>query len=281
MLVAGKDPRLVIHTPKPVTLETPAELLADADFTPTTLLFVRNNQEPPEALTMKPLPLAGWKIELGGLIDRPQVIDAAVLAEMEQVDREMVLQCSGNGRSLFAKSAIVKGTPWGRGGMGNVRFGGVLLAAVLDRHGIKIKPQARYLTIEGKDEPAGNEQDFEHSIPVEEALKKSVLALRLGDGPLPAIHGGPVRLVTPGYYGTMHVKWITRLRFTDSESDHTSQIPHYRTPRVPITPGESFTPTYENSEPNWRMKVKCVVLSPKPGRHNSIGSTFYRRRGFQ
>jgi DMSO/TMAO reductase YedYZ molybdopterin-dependent catalytic subunit len=63
----------------------------------------------------------------------------------------------------------------------------------------------------------------------------------------------------------MHVKWVTRLRFTDQESDHTSQIPHYRTPRVPIEPGEPFTPTYENSEPNWRMKIKCVVLSPKPG----------------
>jgi predicted dehydrogenase len=45
-----------------------------------------------------------------------KLIDSAVLAEMEQVEREMVLQCSGNGRSLFAKSAMAKGTPWGRGG---------------------------------------------------------------------------------------------------------------------------------------------------------------------
>jgi sulfite oxidase len=264
MLIAGKDPRLMIHTPKPATLETPAELLAGAGVTPTPLLFVRNNQEPPEAVTMKPLPLTGWKIDLAGLVDRPQVIDAAVLAEAEQVEREMVLQCSGNGRSLFSKSAPAKGTQWGRGGMGNVRFAGVPLSAVLARHGIRIKPQARYLTAEGADEPAPGEQDFEHSIPVDEALKKSLLALRLGDDLLPAIHGGPVRLLTPGYYGTMHVKWITRLRFTDKESNQTSQIPHYRTPRVPIQPGEPFTPTYENSEPNWRMKIKCVVLSPQP-----------------
>src|SRR5580704_8639499 len=75
-LVAGKDPRLVVHASKPATMETPAELLAGAGVTPTALLFVRNNQEPPEAVTMQPLPLAGWKIELAGLVERPQVIAA-------------------------------------------------------------------------------------------------------------------------------------------------------------------------------------------------------------
>jgi DMSO/TMAO reductase YedYZ molybdopterin-dependent catalytic subunit len=82
--------------------------------------------------------------------------------------------------------------------------------------------------------------------------------------PLPAVHGGPLRLVTPGFYGTMQVKWLSRLRFDAAESDHTSQIPHYRTPRSPIAPGENFVPTYANSEPNWRMKIKSVILSPAP-----------------
>ena len=261
-LIAGKDPRLIVHTAAPAVFETPAELLAANQITPASLLFIRNNQQPAEATTIKPLPLAGWKIELSGLVDRPQTLDAKLLDEMEQVEREMVLQCSGNGRVLFAASAKTKGTQWGRGGMANVRFGGVPLAALLDRLAIKIRPDVRFLTAEGKDQPAPNEQDFEHSIPVEEALKKSVLALRMNGAPLPAIHGGPVRLVTPGYYGTMHVKWLNHLRFESRESDHSSQIPNYRTPREQIKAGEPFMPTYENSEPNWRMKVKCVVLSP-------------------
>jgi sulfite oxidase len=141
----------------------------------------------------------------------------------------------------------------------------------LERLAIKIKPEARFLTAEGKDEPAPNEQDFEHSIPLGEALKKSMLALRLNGEPLPAIHGGPVRLVTPGYYGTMHVKWLNHLRFEPRESDHTSQIPHYRTPRERIGPGDPFMPTYENSDPNWSMKVKCVVLSPAAGAKLAVG----------
>jgi sulfite oxidase len=270
-LIAGKDARLVVHTATPAVFETPTELLIPDRITPVPLLFVRNNQQPADATTIKPSDLVGWKIELAGLIDRIQTIHAAALAGLPQTEREMVLQCSGNSRKLFAQAAIAKGTQWGRGGMGNVRFSGVPLTALLERYSVRIKPEARYLTAEGKDEPPPGEQDFEHSIPLDEALKKSLLALRLNGQPLPAIHGGPVRLVTPGYYGTMHVKWLSRLRFETHESDHTSQIPHYRTPRDRIKPGQPFTATYENSEPNWRMKVKCVVLWPTSGARLASG----------
>jgi sulfite oxidase len=279
-LIAGKDARLVVHTARPAVFETPAELLAQNQITPTPLLFVRNNQHPADAATIEPALISGWKIAVTGLVERPREIEGQSLAAMPQVEHEMVLQCSGNSRSLFAASAAVKGTPWGRGGMGNVRFAGVPLAVVLERAGIKINHAAKYLTAEGHDEPAPGEQDFEHSLPLAEALKKSIVALRLDGRPLPAIHGGPVRLVTPGYYGTMHVKWLSRLRFEAQESDHTSQIPHYRTPRDPIKPGEKFSFTYENSDPNWRMKIKCVVLSPAPGASLAAGETTVRGVAF-
>ena len=279
-LVAGKDPRLIVHTARPCVFETPVELLATDNVTPVELLFVRNNQQPSTAFTIKPLELANWKIELSGLVDRRIEFDARLLGSLPQVEHEMVLQCSGNSRSLFARSVATKGSPWGRGGMGNVRFGGVPLSALLDHQGLKIDPQAQFLTAEGIDEPAVGEQDFEHSLPLDEALKKSVLALRMNGEPLPAIHGGPVRLVTLGYYGTMHIKWLSRLRFTARESDQTSQIPNYRTPRLPINPGDPFTATYQNSEPNWRMKTKCVVLAPAAGSRLSPGATLVRGVAF-
>ncbi len=264
-VLPGKNPRLVVHTAAPAVLETPLDLLAQDRITPIDALFVRNVQHSAALLTIKPASLSGWKIELGGLVDRPQMINARLLEELEQVAVEMVLQCSGNGRSLFSAAAKTKGTNWGRGGMGNVRFGGVRLQTVLDHFGIQPKPQARYLSAEGVDDPAAGEQDFEHSLPLADALRKSVLALRINGEPIPAVHGGPVRLVTGGYYGTMHVKWISRLRFDAEESNHTSQVPQYRTPLVPIAPGEPFEATLTNSEPNWRMKIKSVVLAPLPG----------------
>jgi sulfite oxidase len=270
-LIPGKNPRLIVHTSAPAVLETPLDLLAQDRVTPVDKLFVRNVQHSAPLLTIKPLAIAGWKIDLAGLANGPKTIDAQALENLEQVTVEMVLQCSGNGRELFSAAAKTKGTQWGRGAMGNVRFSGVRLQTMLDHFGIRPQPAARFLSAEGVDDPAAGEQDFEHSIPLAEALKKSVLALRLNGEPLPAVHGGPVRLVTGGYYGTMHVKWISRLRFDAEESHHTSHVPHYRTPLVPIAPGEPFEATLSNSESNWRMKIKSVVLAPQPGAKLAAG----------
>ena len=268
-IVPLKDPRLIVHTQQPPVFETPYPLLAETQLTPTSLFFVRNCQQPPQGSTSDPL--ATWKIELAGLVNRPQTVDAAILRKLPQTEVEMVVQCSGNGRALFSESAQTEGTQWLRGGMANVRFAGVPLAALLDHLGVKAKPAARYLTAEGRDDPKMGEMDFEHSLPLDETLHKSILALGLNGASLPLIHGGPVRLVTPGFYGTMHVKWITRLRFDHTESDHTSHMPKYRTPLEPIPAGSPFKPTYANSEPNWRMRLKSVVLSPMSGAKLAAG----------
>ncbi|MEX2113968.1 MAG: sulfite oxidase [Pirellulales bacterium] len=272
-IMPGKDPRLVVYKVSPALAETPVDLLAGQQITSMPLLFLRNNAQPENAATIKPLPLAGWKIELAGLVEKTVMLDAAALADMDQIEHEMVLQCSGNSRALFSAAAPVTGTQWGRGAMGNVKFAGVSLAELVDRAGLRIQPGAKYLTADGADPPAEGEQSFEHSIPLDTALAKSFVALRLNGEPLPAIHGGPVRLVTPGYYGTMHIKWLRSLRFTSGESDHTSQIPRYRTPIATIKPGTEYEFTYANSEPQYGMRLKSVVLLPLPGATLPVGES--------
>lgn len=263
-LIAGKDQRLIVLKDRPAVIETPLEFLLKPGPTPADLLFVRNNQQPENAATMQPLPLAGWKIELSGLINRNLVIDATELTDMDQVEHEMVLQCSGNGRSLFSRSAQTKGTQWGRGGIGCVRFGGVKLSTLLEKKGIEPKPAARFITAEGADNPSGDDEDFEHSLPLDDVLNRSLIALTLNGKPLPAIHGGPVRLVTPGVYGTMQMKWLSRLRFETSETTNHNHAVRYRVPRKPIKPGSEYKFTFDNSDFNWNMKIKTVLLSPAP-----------------
>jgi DMSO/TMAO reductase YedYZ molybdopterin-dependent catalytic subunit len=41
-----------------------------------------------------------------------------------------------------------------------------------------------------------------------------ILAYELHDKPLPAEHGGPLRLVVPKKYAYKSAKWVRRLRFT-------------------------------------------------------------------
>ena len=261
----GKDKRLFVHTAFPAVLETPVPLLGEKFVTPLELLFVRNNQQLKKSATLEPLPLKGWKLELGGLIDKPRVVDAEEIASLPTVTREMVLQCSGNGRAIFSKTAQVKGTQWGRGAIGNVRFTGVSLSSVLKHFKLKVKPEAKYLLAQGKDDPLPKKVDFEHSLPLRDALDHSLIALKINGKPLPAIHGGPLRLITPGYYATVHLKWLSRLSFERGESTNYNHVTRYRTPLTPIKPGTDFKATLRNSHPTWRMKIATMIFTPTNG----------------
>ncbi len=262
--IEGKDRQLELLSEAPLVLGTPTSLLAGQRITDKHTLFVRNIQDLAEGHTLEPRSIEGWEIELVGLIDPSRVvINAEELLEMDQVEYEMVLQCSGNGRSQYAD---IPGTPWTQGGVGNVRFMGVPLSAVLEKHNVKVDPQVKYVTAEGEDLPMGRElPDLEHSLPVADVLEKSILALRLNGEDLPGIHGGPVRLVTPGFFGTMQIKWLMRLRFEIAESTCFYHADEYRVPLSPVKPGERFRFTLENSRPTWFIRLMSYILDPLDG----------------
>lgn len=269
-VVDGKDRRLIVHTPSIAVLETPPELL-HTQVTPLEVLFVRNNGQPSDGATMKAGKLDGWNIEFAGAINGVKRIAARDLAELPLVSREMVLQCCGNGRALFAQTVKAKGTQWLRGGMGNIQIRGVPLSAVLEKLGVRVNAEASFLTAEGNEPPPPGKEEFEHSLPLADALSGSILALAMNGQPIPACHGGPVRLMTPGYFGTMQIKWLRRLRFDVAESQNYNHMSRYRAPRQVIKPGTAFKYNLENSKACWRLKVKSVVLSPIPGAQLKAG----------
>ena len=264
--IAGKDKRLIMHNAKIGELETPLALLRKHPITPKSILFVRNNQVTDGGLSLEPAKDAdAWSIEIAGDVLKGAAITVGELKKLPQREVEMVLQCSGNGRSSFGKAAPVSGSPWTGGAMANVVFGGVMLTDVLKHLGVKIGPQANFLAAEGRDDsPKPDVQDFEHSLPLATALSRTLVVLSLNGEPLPKVHGGPVRLATPGYYGTMHVKWLSKLRLEKSESPTYHHVGRYRTPLAPIEPGTKWESTLDNSEPNWNMKVKSTIFSPLP-----------------
>ena len=165
--VLGKDQRMIVHNWRPGVLETPLELLRQHRVTPKELLFVRNNQVPDNALSIKPLPLEGWIIEVIGLVKYPRRVRAEDLTSYQQTEVEMVLQCSGNGRAYYASGVRTRGTQWQKGGVGNVRWGGVPVRVLVEQLKLEVDPAARFITAEGSDSPAAEAADFEHSLPLE------------------------------------------------------------------------------------------------------------------
>ena len=255
-----------VLVPDPAVLETPLKLLYDKPLTPSELLFVRNNQQPKVMATLDPVAEDDWSI---GVQDK--AISVRQLKELPQSSVTMVLQCSGNGRSLFSKAAQTKGTQWGKGGMGCVQVGGVRLKDVLQKLKLEPGPKDQYLLAEGIDKPLPDKEDFLHTLPLDESINRSFVALSLNGKPLPAIHGGPVRLITPGVYATMNIKWLGSLKFVEKESENYNHVPRYRVPKSPIRPGLDFKFTLDNSSFNWNMKVKTVVLSVENGQKVAKG----------
>jgi len=269
-VVRGKNPRLVVLSSRPVVLETPLEILGSERITSKANLFIRNNIDLPGLNTTEPNLQPGWEVEFTGLIDKPFKITVDELSKLPQTEVTSVLQCSGNGRSFF--NPRPSGNPWTYGGVGHVTWRGVLLKTLLEAKGAKLDPKARFITMNASTQ--GGAAPYEKSFPISVMeYSSAMLALGMNGEPLPAVHGGPVRLVAAGTFGTTNVKWIVKVEFTASESTGNEQVPRYRvpvlpgwnTPILPTQPGSRYNYTLENSRSNWGANINSFILSPLAG----------------
>src|SRR5690606_31597360 len=94
----------------------------------------------------------------------------------------------------------------------------------------------------------------ERSVPMK-ALEQAILAWEMNGEPLPLAHGGPLRLIVPGYYGVNNVKYVKRVAFTPKESDAKIHETGYRVRPV----GEKGAATQPSM---WDMNVKSWIDQP-------------------
>jgi sulfite oxidase len=233
--IPGKDQGLSVLGDRPFVAETPEELLDD-DTTPTARFFVRNNGlTPPESLDPE-----AWVLTIDGEVEEPLRLSVSDLkARFPVKTYRMVLECGGNGRSFFDPPA--KGNPWTNGGVGCAEWTGVSLADLLRSAGLK--GSAVYTAHFGAD-PHVTDPDaapISRGMPVAKALDEhTLLAFGMNGEPLPFIHGGPLRLVVPGWPGSLSHKWLTRIWIRDQEHDGPGMTGQaYRLPVQPVEPGTS------------------------------------------
>jgi hypothetical protein len=147
---------------------------------------------------------------------------------MDPVEVVAVNQCSGNSRGFFEPR--IQGGQSGNGMMGNARWKGVPLKAVLERAGMQAS--AKQVTFNGLDKGLlPQTPDFIKALDVDQANDGEVmLAYEMNGEPLPWLNGYPLRLVVPGYYGTYWVKHLNEIKVIDEIYNGYWMNPAYRIP---------------------------------------------------
>lgn len=233
-LLKTAKPRLRVLDDEALNAEPAADQL-DAALTPVADFFVRNNGWLPDAFAGEP---GEWTLRLDGLVETPRAWTLGELrASFEWASVTSVLECAGYGRTGF--DPPTDGVPWGRGPVGCARWTGVRLADVLAAAGVQ--PNAVYTAHHSADRSVdGDGPAISRGIPIEKAsAPETLLAFEMNGEPLPFLHGGPLRLVVPGYPGSAWQKWLSRLELRDREHDgEKMRGTDYRLPRVAIRPGE-------------------------------------------
>jgi DMSO/TMAO reductase YedYZ molybdopterin-dependent catalytic subunit len=144
-------------------------------------------------------------------------VDAAELTELPQVEKTMMLECAGNGRTLMRP--IPDGTPWDLGGASLVRVRGVSLRSVLG----DLPDSVEEVVFTGADSGVVSpEGEINYQFSLDRALAVSdvpLLVTHLGGEPLTADHGAPVRLMVPGHYAMKSVKWLARIEAIERSFD--------------------------------------------------------------
>ena len=146
------------------------------------------------ALSFPRINVSSWKVDIGGMVDRPLALSYNDLLGRPQVERIVTLCCVSNevGGEYISTAS----------------FQGVMLADLLNEAGVQ----------------HGAEQVFSTSLdgwtcgfPVGVALdgRDAMIALGMNGEALPLEHGFPARLVVPGLYGYVSAtKWLRNIKLT-------------------------------------------------------------------
>jgi DMSO/TMAO reductase YedYZ molybdopterin-dependent catalytic subunit len=270
----GKDGRLVVIGDRPLVAETPEHLLDD-DTTPNDKFYIRNNGQIPEA-TAEP---DKWKIAIDGEVNNKLELTLGELkSKYKQYTQRMVLECGGNGRSFFTPRA--SGNQWTNGGAGAAEWTGVRLADVLRAAGPK--PSAIYTAHYAADLHLSGDPKrlpLSRGVRMPKAMDpNSMIVWAMNGQPLPLIHGGPVRLIIPGWAGSASQKWLTRIWLRDKEHDGPGMTgTSYRLTIKPMIPGEKADP--KNFRILESMPVRSIITNPANGAKIAAGTRSLDLRG--
>jgi DMSO/TMAO reductase YedYZ molybdopterin-dependent catalytic subunit len=241
------DRDLLVISEEPLNAETRLDEKTPA-ITPAGKHYVR---------THFPIPTGPRSIVIDGAGTGPPAISLDEIRSLPTRSMVVTLECAGNGRRFLDPK--VPGEQWGLGAVGTATWTGASLRDVLRT--VEIPSGTVELLVRGADEGVpkdlGRRIGYERSLPIDVALGDDILVAHLMEGlPIPREHGGPLRLIVPGWYGMASVKWLAEIRLIDRPFDGFFQQDRY------VIEGRQLQ----------RIEPRAVITSPRDGAAISGGS---------
>lgn len=245
---------MIIHGHTPLTIEAKRHVIGTSVITHEKHLYIRNNLPmPSRQITHHP---DQWRVEVTG-VKQAKSLSVADLKTLGLHTVTAVLQCSGNGRAFYTHGP--SGSQWSTGAAGCVIWSGVKVSDVVDYLG-GLDGNPMYLTSTGADPlPKGidpNKVIVERSIPLEKALQDALLAWEMNGDHISLEHGGPLRLIVPGYFGCNQIKYVKKLAFSHQQTQAKIQSSGYRLRPI----GQKGGPEHPSM---WSMPVKSWLTNEK------------------
>ncbi|HET9311264.1 MAG TPA: sulfite oxidase [Actinomycetota bacterium] len=215
-----------------------------ADITPAGLHYVLIHYDVPF------LDESTHALSLEGF-DRPLSLTLDELRSRPSVTMPATFECAGNGRALFDARPFSQ--PWLLEAVGTAEWTGTPLAGVLHDAGVPGGTGELLFTGVDRGVEGGEEQSYERALSLDEAMRDEVLLVYAMNGrALPPQHGGPLRLLVPGWYGMTNVKWLARITVLSAPYEGYQNAVAYRLRTDPD----------ERGEPVSRMRVRSLMAPP-------------------
>lgn len=263
----GKSAAMIVHERAPFNAESPPAALAHDEITALDSFYCRNHGPIPD------IPVGEWRLTVDGLVTRPLGLTFEELTQRFSGHTVVAtLQCAGNRRAGFnAVREIVGEDPWGPGATSTAEWRGARLVDVLEAAGVR-DDDGLHVAFVAPDvsQLASPVQPFGGSIPLVKAMSPEVLlAWEMNRQPLPRIHGGPVRVLVPGYIGARSVKWVDAITVQEAPSQNYFQAVAYR---ILPADGDPDTAGSDDGISLSSVALNSDILVPNDGARIPAGS---------
>ena len=216
-------------------------------LTPSSLHYERHHAGVPR------IDPAQHRLLIHGLVDRPLIFTMDDLKRLPSTSRIYFLECSGNTNSEWREHTAANAQV-SHGLASCSEWTGVPLSLLLTECGLQ--PSAKWLIAEGAD-PC----KMQRSLPVEKAMKDTLVVWGQNGEALRPEQGYPLRLIVPGWEGNINVKWLRRLYAVEEPYMVRDETSHY-TDTMPDGTARIFT---------FLMEAKSLITYPSGGHHLKPG----------